>query len=63
MERIKDQIDAQLIAKGMTQKQLAEQLNTQPSNFNKRLKHGKMRIGELERACDVLDLRITIEPK
>ena len=62
MKEIREQIEKQLAEKGMKQKELAEKLGTHPSNFNKRLRGGTMRVEELIRACSILGLEIKLEP-
>jgi transcriptional regulator with XRE-family HTH domain len=62
MDSLIKEIKQQLDAKGMTQKELAQKLDTDRSNLNKRLTSESMRVKELREVCETLGLEIVLKP-
>lgn len=56
MDKIINQIESQMKLKDMTQKELAEKLGVLPSNFNKRFRAGTMKIKEVLKICELLEI-------
>lgn len=56
MDKIIAQIEEGLKQKNMSQKELAEQLDVLPSNFNKRFRGGTMKIKEVLKICEILEI-------
>jgi DNA-binding Xre family transcriptional regulator len=56
MDKIIEQIEQRLNEKNMTQKSLADELGVLPSNFNKRFRAGTMKMKEVLKVCEILEI-------